>query len=160
MKSVASTPLRFVGMVVAINAAIIAVVASAVAIIASKYLKSVAHRFDNLLHTARFSNTIHHVDQAGIIGLIVATVVAAGIVLCLRTPRLATLAFLGAAIAGVILTPFVFAIPAFILLNASVFVFFGRKETPIHLIKAKTLPVEEPRVEPPLAEPLPAEATS
>jgi chromate transport protein ChrA len=153
MKSVASTPLRFVGMVIAINAALIAVAASAFAIIASKHLAAVAHRFDSLLDTRRFSSTIHHVDRAGILGLLVAAGIVAGIVLCLRAPRLATLAFLGSAIVGVILTPFVFAIPAFILLNASAFVFFGRKERPTRLTKAKTPPAEAPRVESPPAKP-------
>lgn len=153
MKSVASTPLRFVGMVVAINAALIAVAASAVAIIASKHLAAVAHRFDSLLDTRRFSSTIHHVDRAGIIGLLVAAGVVAGIVLCLRAPRLATLAFLAAAVVGVLLTPFVFAIPAFMLLNASAIVFFGRKEVPTHLTRAKATPTEALPIEPALGTP-------
>jgi hypothetical protein len=148
MRSVASTPLRFVGMVVAINAALIAVAASLIAIIASKHLAAVAHRFDSLLDTRRFSSTIHHVDRAGIIGLLVAAGVVAGIVLCLYAPRLATLAFLASAVVGVLLTPFVFAIPAFVLLNASAFVFFGRKEVPTHLAKAKKSHAESPTPEP------------
>jgi hypothetical protein len=144
-------------MVVAINAALIAVAASAFAIIASKHLAAVAHRFDSLLDTRRFSSTIHHVDRAGIIGLLVAAVVVAGIVICLRAPRIATLAFLGSAIVGVLLTPFVFAIPAFILLNASAIVFFGRKETPTHLTKARDVPVESLGIESPPEKPAPAE---
>jgi hypothetical protein len=139
-------------MVVAINALLIAVAASAFAIIASKHLAAVAHRFDSLLDTRRFSSTIHHVDRAGILGLLVAAGVLAGIFLCLRAPRLATLAFLASAVVGVILTPFVFAIPAFILLNASAIVFFGRKEIPTHLSKAHATPVESPHVESPPVE--------
>ena len=170
MRSVASTPLRFVGMVIAVNAALIAVATSLVAIIASRHLAAVAHRFDSLLDTRRFSSTIHHVDRAGIIGLLVAAVVAVGVVLCLRAPRLATLAFLGSAIVGVILTPFVFAVPAFVLLNASAMVFFGRKEVPTHLTKTivppapplgsplvESPPAEPPAAEPPLVEPPPAD---
>ena len=113
MKSVASTPLRFVGMVVAINAALITAVLSLVAIISSKYLQAVAHRFDSLLHTRRFSSTIHHVDRAGILGLLVTAAVVAGIILCLRAPRTAALTFLGSAIVGVIITPFVVAVPRY-----------------------------------------------
>ena len=158
MKSVASTPLRFIGMVVAVNAALVAVVTSLVAIIASKHLAAVAHRFDSLLDTRRFSDTIHHVDRAGILGLLVAAVVVAGIVLCLRAPRLATLVFLGSAIVGVILTPFVFVIPAFVLLNASAIVFFGRREIPTRLTKgtaAQALPAESPlAVSPPEESPV------
>ena len=67
------------------------------------------------------------------------------------------LAFLASAIVGVLLTPFVFAIPAFILLNASAFVFFGRKEVPIHLQKAGGFHSEAPREEPTLAGPAPPE---
>src|SRR5436305_9661941 len=160
MRSVASTPLRCVGMVVAINAALIAAILSLVAIISSKYLAAVAHRFDSLLHTRRFSSTIHHVDRAGILGLLVTAAVIAGIVLCLRAPRIATLAFLGSAVVGVILTPFVFAIPAFILLNASGIVFFGRRETPTRLTKTTTATVESPAATPPPPEPAGATPSS
>jgi hypothetical protein len=158
MRSVASTPLRFIGMVVAINAAVIAAILSLVAIISSKYLTSVAHRFDNLLHTRRFSSTIHHVDRAGILGLFVTAAVIAGIVLCLRAPRTAALTFLGSAIVGVIITPFVVSIPAFVLLNASGIVFFGRKEIPTKLTKSTTRAVESPPVESPPVESPPVES--
>lgn len=45
--------------------------------------------------------------------------------------------FVGAAVLGVILTPFTTALPAFFLLNAAAFVFFGRKEVPTKLRKEK-----------------------
>ena len=162
MKSVASTPLRFIGMVVAINAALITAILSLVAIVSSKYLGSVAHRFDSLLHTRRFSSTIHHVDRAGVLGLLVTAAVVAGIVLCLRAPRIAALTFLGSAIVGVIITPFVVAFPALFLLNASGIVFFGRKEIPAKLTKSTTRAVESPPAESPpheLPPDEPAEAT-
>jgi hypothetical protein len=153
MKSVASTPLRFVGMVVALNAALITAILSLVAIISSKYLASVAHRFDSLLHTRRFSSTIHHVDRAGILGLLVTAAVIAGIILCLRAPRIAALTFLGSAIVGVIITPFVVAIPALFLLNASGIVFFGRREIPTKLTKSTTPAIKSPAPEAPPDEP-------
>jgi hypothetical protein len=157
MRSVASTPLRFIGMVVAINAALITAILSLVAIISSNYLASVAHRFDSLLHTRRFSSTIHHVDRAGILGLLVTAAVVAGVVLCLRAPRIAALTFLGSAIVGVIITPFVVVTPALLLLNASGIVFFGRKETPTKLTKSTSPAVESPPADSPAAESPPDE---
>jgi hypothetical protein len=152
MKSVASTPLRFIGMVVATNAVLIALVISGLALLAEKHAKRVAVRLDTLLSTARFEDAAHHIGKAGGLGLLFAGITAVGIVLCLRSARIASLVMLGAAILGAILTPFTFALPAFFLLNASAIVFFGRREIPTKLVKP---PKDEKAAVEPEAEPEP-----
>src|SRR3954452_8273260 len=108
MKSVASTPLRFIGMVVATNAVLIAVVISGLALLAEKHARRVAIRLDTLLSTARFEDAAHEMGRAGALGLVFAGITVVGIVLCLRSARVASLVLLGAAIVGALLTPFTF----------------------------------------------------
>lgn len=133
MRSVASTPLRFIGMLVAANAVLFAVVLSAGALVAEKHARKFAIRLDNLLVTSRFSDAADHLQRAGVLGLIFAGIAVAGIVLSLHQPRIAAPLFLADAVAGAIITPFSFALSAFILLNAAVIVFFGRREVPTHM---------------------------
>ena len=135
MKSVASTPLRFIGMVVATNAVVIAVAISGLALLAEKHARRVAVRLDTLLSTARFEDAAHQMGKAGGLGLLFAGITVVGIVLCLRSARIASLILLGAAIVGAILTPFTFALSAFFLLNAAAIVFFGRREIPMKIVK-------------------------
>lgn len=133
MRSVASTPLRFIGMLVAGNAVLFAVALSGGALLAEKHARKFAVRLDNLLVTSRFSDAVDHVQRAGILGLIFAAIAVIGIVLALHQPNIAAPLFLVDAIAGAIITPFSFALSAFILLNAAVIVFFGRREVPAKL---------------------------
>lgn len=63
MKSVASTPLRFIGMVIATNAVLIALVISGVALLAEKHAKRIAIRADTLLSTAQFEDAVHNIGQ-------------------------------------------------------------------------------------------------
>jgi hypothetical protein len=166
MKSVASTPLRFIGMVVATNAVVIAVTISGLALLAEKHAKRVAVRLDTLLSTARFEDAAHEMGKAGGLGLLFAGITVVGIVLCLRNARIASAVMLVAAIAGAILSPFTFALPAFFLLNAAAIVFFGRKEIREKIVKsakAEAAAVEpaaaaEPEPDPPTAPAEPASA--
>jgi len=148
MKSVASTPLRFIAMVVATNAVLIAVVISGLALLAEKHARRVAVRLDTLLSTARFEDAAHEMGRAGGLGLLFAGITVVGIVLCLRSARIASLVFLGAAVVGAFVTPFTFALSAFFLLNAAAIVFFGRKEIPTKLVKPPKAEAAAPDPEP------------
>jgi len=142
MKSVASTPLRFISMLVAANGVLFGAVISLVALLGSNAAIKSARRFDNLLSTQHFSSAVHHVNRSGAIGLIACGVAVIGIVMCLRSPRIAALIFVGCGIVGAILSPFTFGFAAFFLLNAAVIVFFGRKEIPTKLVKEKAEEIE------------------
>src|SRR3954471_18896285 len=103
MKSVASTPLRFISMLVAANAVLFSAVISLTALLGSHAATKVARHADNILSTTHFSGAVHHIHRAGAIGLIFSGIAVVGIVMCLRAPRIASVIFLGAAIVGTIL---------------------------------------------------------
>lgn len=130
MRSVASTPLRFIGMLVAANAVLFAGVVSVLALVAEKHSRRAAIRLDNLLATDQFSGAADHIQRAGALGLVFAAIAVLGIVCCLRAPRFAAPLLLADAVAGALLAPFTFGLSALFLLNAAVIVFFGRKEVP------------------------------